>query len=204
MNIFKNTFVIITTSIILIACDSSKKENASIELFKEYYAELKKGTEDKWNYTADTVNLWFDDKDGEPILQIKGMKPGGRWKEWDKEMKAESNYDSLWFDISEHAVKGYFFENNEFYQLIGKPPTKTLRTYWFNQNNKIHEILIYWIPEENTTTGEKLKPIVEWAMKYDSTEIQYLYPNNQLIPSEENARRWKDLLKKYHEAENAK
>jgi hypothetical protein len=36
-------------------------------------------------------------------------------------------------------------------------------------------------------------------MQYDSVEIQALYPEGKLIPSEENAKRWKALLEKYHE-----
>jgi hypothetical protein len=89
------------------------------------------------------------------------------------------------------------------YKLIGKSPTKTLRTYWLDQNYKIYEILLYWIPEENTETGEHLEPIVEWALQNDSLEIQQLYPNGRIVPSSENARRWKKLLRKYHDSKNA-
>ncbi len=36
---------------------------------------------------------------------------------------------------------GFFYENNDFYLLIRKPPTKTLRTYTFNDNNKFQKFL---------------------------------------------------------------
>jgi hypothetical protein len=189
--------------IIFIGCKNSGKESVQLELFREYYAAYKAGSEDKWNFTADTVKLWFDDKNSRPILQIKGKKPAGKWKEWDEEMNATSSYDSLWFDKDEHSIKGYFQENNDFYELIGKSSTKTLQTYWLNHNNKIYEILIYWIPEENTTTGEHLKPIIEWAMENDSIEIQHLSPDNSIIPSRENARKWKKILERYHKEKQA-
>ncbi len=172
-------------------------------LFSKYYSAQKNDSNDKWNFTNDTVKLWFDNKDGKPILQVKGKKATGKWKEWDREMKSNSFYDTIWFDESENAVKGYFYEKNDFYSLIGKPPTKTLRTYWFDVNDKINEILIYWIPEENTITAEYLKPIVKWAMANDSIEINQLYPNGNIVPSRENAIRWKNLIRKYQKEQNS-
>lgn len=174
-----------------------------LRLFKRYYQLTKKNSDDKWNYTTDTLKLWFDKKDGNPILQVKDKKSIGKWKEWDEEMNATSYYENLWVDREQNAVKGYFFENNDFYEMIGKPPTKTLRTFWFNNKDKIFEILIYWIPEENRLTSEYLKPVLEWAEKNYPEEIKTLYPNGEIIPSRENAIRWKRLLEKYsdHSAE---
>ena len=197
------TLTILTTLMIANSCDTLNQESRSLRQFHRYYTAIKEDSDNRWRFTADTVKLWFDDKDGQPTLQFKGKKSTGKWKEWDKAMNSSSKYDSIWFDTNENAVKGYFFENNDFYKLIGKSPTKTLRTYWLDENNKIQEILMYWIPEENTTTGEHLKPIIEWALKNDSVEIQQLYPNSRIVPSAENAIRWKRLLRKYHESMNA-
>jgi len=202
MNNFRSTITTIITLIIVVSCNDLNKESNRLTTFNGYYAAVKSGSDEKWNFTADTVKLWFDDKKGTPILQIKGEESAGKWKEWDEEMNSISSYDSIWFDKNENSIKGYFYERNDFYDLIGKAPTKTLRTYWLNQNNKINEILMYWIPEENTTTGEHLKPILEWALVNDSTEIQQLYPDSRIAPSRENARRWKKLLQKYNETKN--
>lgn len=184
--------------IVLIACNENKVKNDELQLFTEYYNAVKQGSDEKWNFTADTVKLWYDEKKGEPILQIKGKPSTGKWKEWDEVMNSSSNYDSLWFDQEEKSIKGYFYENNDFYQLIGKSPTKTQRTFWLNENKRINEILIYWIPEVNTTTSEHLKPIVDWALENDSAEISELYSNGRIVPSKENALRWKKLLNKYN------
>lgn len=195
----KNILILLIIMIIT-SCKSNDQAPREISIFKNYYEAAKDGGDEKWNYTEDTVRQWFDDKNGDPIVQVKGQASTGRWKEWDEEMNANSYYDSIWYNEAENAVQGYFYENNDFYQLIGKGPTKTLRTYWFDNNDKINEFLIYWIPEENTTTTENLKPIVEWAMKNDSTEIMELYPDNRIIPSRENAIRWKVLLTRYNES----
>ncbi len=144
----------------------------------------------------------MEDTSGNPRLSIKGQIPIGPWKEWDEVMRSTVTYDSIWYNDSLHAVQGYFYEYNDFYTLIGKTPTKTLRTYWLNKQNKIHQLLIYWIPEENTTTSEHLGPIVEWAMRNDSGEIKALYPDGKIIPSRENSERWKALLKRYNLSKN--
>ena len=200
MNTIKNMLIAVITIFIVVSCMDVRKESSELKTFRNYYAALKSGSADKWNYTTDTVKLWFDDKKGAPILQIKMNESAGKWKEWDEEMNSTTSYDSIWFDKDENSIKGYFNERNDFYDLIGKNPTKTLRTYWLNHNSKINEILMYWIPEENTTTGVHLKPIVEWALVNDSTEIQQIYPDGRIVPSGENARRWKKLLRKYNES----
>jgi hypothetical protein len=191
--------------IIILTFDSCRQPNTESEVlnqFNNYYSAVKSRSEDKWNFMTDTVKLWFDEKTGDPILQTRNNQKQGPWAEWDKEMNASSFYDSIWYDKTKQTVQGYFYENNDFYEMIGKSPTKTLRTYWINENNKINEILIYWIPEENTTSSEHLGPIVDWAMKNDSLEIQTLYPEGNIIPSKENAKRWKLLLTKYKESIN--
>jgi len=189
--------LIICIPILFFTAGCQNEESEKMQAFHNYYAALTNHSDEKWDYSTDTVKLWFDNKEGSPVLQFKEKAVMGEWIEWDKAMNTRAWYDSLWFDKDANAVKGLFYEENDFYELIGKGATKTLRTYWLNDNNRIKEILIYWIPEENTTTAEHLEPIVKWAMSHDATEIQQLYPEGRLIPSKDNALRWKKLLKEY-------
>ena len=145
---------------------------------------------------ADTVRSWFDEKTGAGNIQLKGVPASGIWTEWDQEMNAYIKYDSLIPDDEIHSVSGIFYEFNDFYRLIGKGPTKTIRTYWFDKNNMVEEILIVWSPE-NTLTADHLVPVVNWALKNDSIEISELYKEEKIIPSLESAKRWKTLLRKY-------
>ena len=128
----KNIFTFTLLCVFLFNCKKANREKTLIDSFHKYASTLKNNPEGKWNFTTDTVKLWFDDKNGNPILQIKGKKSTSPWKAWDEEMHSSTDYDSIWFDKNENTVKGYFYENNDFYSLIGKPPTKTLRTYWFD------------------------------------------------------------------------
>ncbi len=187
-----------TSSTVLITCITQNKEDQRLDIFSKYFQALSKGDGSHWQYLTDTVRFWFDEKKGAPQLNIKNA-PKGKWSEWDKEMHAGATYDSLWYDKTLHAVKGFFYENNDFYRLIGKPPTKTLRTYTFNDKNKISEMIIYWIPEENKETGYYLNPVYDWAKKYHPSEIEALYPNKEIVPSAENAAKWKILLKQYNQ-----
>lgn len=184
---------IMYTAILLTFWQPIWAQQDHLEIFKNYF---RAGSDEQWAYTKDTVKLWFEVQSGDPILKIKGQAARGKWKEWDEEMHTTIEIDSIWYLESTDAIKGYFYENNDFYKLIGKPPTKTLRTYWFEEN-KINEILIYWIPEENTPSGVFLKPIVEWAEIHAEDEIAELYPNNSIVPSKENAVKWRNLINRY-------
>ncbi len=172
--------------------------------FSTYYELKAQQSDERWNYLADTLYTWFETKERRPIKSYKDKpKSGGGWAAWDRVMRSETTYDSIWFDATDNTVKGFFYENNDFYELIGKPATKTLRTYWFDDQMQISEVLIYWIPEENTTSGHFLKPIVIWAQEHDSAEISYLYADEEIKPSAKSARRWKELLERYREFQDS-
>lgn len=180
--------------LILFACDTVDH----VANFEEYYTKVQAQDITQWSYTSDTLLQWFEDKNGVPVKRYSGKVKSGLWKEWDQQMKSRSYYDSLWFNEKEYAVQGFFYETNDFYELIGKGPTKTLRTYWFDSNDKICEMLIYWIPEENTHTSEHLAGFYEWALVEDSVALERIYPNQKIVPSKENAILWKDMLTKWN------
>jgi len=153
----------------------------------------------QWQYTSDTVTTWFDEKKGAGRKSIKGIQSQGPWADWDKEMNSYSTHDNIFtVDEKSHSVTGVFYEHNDFYDLLGKGPTKSIRTYWFNNEGLIKEVLIVW-DAGNSLTSVYLDSVVIWALNYDSLEITQLYPNQEITPSVENAKRWKALLKKYNE-----
>ncbi len=186
--------VIVLSALLFLGYQPIWSQPNELEVFNSYF---NTDSDERWEYTTDTVRLWFEKLSGEPILRIKGQVSKGRWKEWDEEIHTIIEMDSIWYVENIQAVQGYFYENNDFYELIGKPPTKTLRTYWF-EKDKIHEILIYWLPEENTPSDIFLEPIVSWAEIYAKDEIIELYPNNTISPSKENAKKWRNLINRYH------
>lgn len=197
----KKMFIVIF--ILVAGCTGkSKTDNADhlISQLQNYLEARTNRDSSYWEYTADTVTTWFDEKKGNGSKRIKGVESSGPWTEWDKEMNSYSTHDdSLKVDLEEQSVTGIFYEHNDFYDLIGRAPSKTTRTYWFNEKELIKEVLIVW-DTTNILSSVYLKPVVNWAMTKDSTEIQELYPKGEIIPSGENARRWKKLLTKYNES----
>jgi len=195
-------YIIIIGALIL-AGGCSKNKSSNPEFLKsqlENYLEARSAKDNShWQYTTDTVTTWFDEKTGEGRKSIKGAQSSGPWAQWDKEMNSYSTHDDN-FTVNEndHSVTGVFYEHNDFYDLLGKGPTKSTRTYWFNKDGLINEVLIVWDPS-NSLTSVYLDSVVVWELKYDSLEITQLYANEEITPSVENAKRWKALLKKYNE-----
>ena len=183
---------------LLMGCKRANQESELLDAFTLYFEAVKNNDDSKWKYTSDTVKVWFEKSDKKPQLRYKGKKIS-KWGEWDRIMNSKSYYDSIWYNKKLHAVQGYFYESNDFYDLIGASPNKTLRTYSLNDSNKITDLLYERVAAESTILDEHLNPIYEWALKNDSLEIVELYPNKEFVPSTENAIRWKKLLEKYRE-----
>ncbi len=73
MNFLCRIFII---SICLSSCNRNKTTEERIQFFKNYYA-VKNKSDSKWNYTSDTLCIWFEKKAGEAILNIKGAPSKG-------------------------------------------------------------------------------------------------------------------------------
>lgn len=160
---------------------------------REYYKAKNDENGDASNFMADTVKIWFETKAHKPTLRIKGRKKSGPWANWDREFKSHSDYDSLWLD-QDNSVSGIFYENNEFYEMIGKPATRTTRTFWFDDNGLISGILIVW-QQGQKTSDHYLAPVVEWASKNAPDDLSQLYPESKIDPS--NPGKWRILLERY-------
>ncbi len=193
-------FFSICTSLFLVlyftSCSSSDKKNDEFSLFKAFYQAEINMDDSKWDYTTDTLRVWYGKTDAEPTLKYKGA-PKDPWIDWNVALNAKSSYDTIWYAPEEHAIKGFFYENNDFYNLLGASANKTLRTYTFNTSLKITDVRYENIPEENTLSGKHMAPVYTWAQTYAPEEIAAIFPNNQLVPSTENALRWKKLLEQY-------
>lgn len=180
-----------------IAGCSSKNQNTDIlELFERYHTEENKHSDSKWDYTSDTLRVWYAKDDSTPDLKYKGQ-PNDAWQDWDDEMRSVSYYDTIWYNEELHAIEGYFNENNDFYVLLGASANKTFRTYTYNADNKITDIRYEKIDGENTLSNNHMAPVYQWALKNEPQEIAEIFPGTKLVPSRENAIRWKNLIIKY-------
>ena len=203
VKIFYSFLVSLLLLTIILACEGRDQSEQNLKNFKEYYAYASMNSDSKWEYMKDTVKWYFKENRDNPVFLYKGKKRTGPWAEWDKAMNPRYSYDTIWYNDEENAIEGYFFEENDFYNLIGKEPTKTHQKFWLDDEGMIKEIMVYWIPEENTHTREFLKPVRTWAQKQDSALIEEIYPDGEIAPSKENAKKWKELLKEYHLAQDS-
>lgn len=194
----KPQLIFVICLLLSLGCRNSNYEQQALSNFQEYYKLVIARDEGQWEYTVDTVLVYFEKDDPDPSKRYRGQTVS-KWGEWDKEMNAMTHYDTLWFSSQENAVKGYFYENNDFYELIGASPNKTLRTYAMDDEGKIKSILFEWQEVENAISDAHMDPIYTWALKHDSLEIMELYPNKEFVPSTKNAKRWRKLLGKYRE-----
>lgn len=181
----------------LLSCTASLTPHEKIERVNQYLTLRQQKDPRFLQYVADTVKVWFDTKENKPILRLKVNQSKGPWAAWDSVMNSQSTLDSIWYNESQTAVVALLAESNDFYRLLGKPPTICEMSFWFNSEGEISEGLMYWPPHKNNATDEFLQPVVDWAYQYDSTEISYLYKNEEIEPSAENAIRWKALLRNY-------
>jgi hypothetical protein len=196
----RNIFNILTSLLLLqifVGCASKTKSDELLDTFNAYYEAENANSDSKWTYVNDTLHVWYAKDDPSPDLKYKGQ-PNDAWEDWDIAMNSKSYYDTIWYNDSLHAIQGYFYEDNDFYKLLGASPNKTLRTYTFNAANKLTDILYERISEANTLSNKHMDPVYLWALKNEPQEIAEIFPKTRLVPSTENAIRWKKLLEKYH------
>ncbi len=199
----KNTgipFVHISVLIVvmMLGCKSEHTNTGDqLKIFDQYYKAENADKESKWDYISDTLKVWFSEDDPVPDLRYRGEQKDG-WDEWDIVMNSKSHYDSIWYNNKINAVQGVFYEDNDFYRLLGASANKTLRTYSFNTSNKITDLRYETITEQNTLSKRHMEPVYRWALVNEPQEIAQIFPQNKLVPSTENAVRWKNLIKKFH------
>jgi len=66
--------VILLFSSLIVGCNRTNQESDLINTFTIYYEAVKSKDDSKWNFTSDTVNVWFEKSDDKPSLRYKGKK----------------------------------------------------------------------------------------------------------------------------------
>ncbi len=186
----------VSLTTLLISCAEKKDDTDYLELFKAFHEAENEYSETKWDYLSDTLKVWYTKNDPKPDLKYKGQPTDG-WDEWDMAMRTISYYDTIWYDPELRAVQGYFNENNDFYVLLGASPNVTLRTYTYNDAGKITDLRYEKVNAENTLSKAHMDPVYQWAMIHEPEEISAIFPDNKLVPSADNAMRWKQLIIRY-------
>lgn len=112
-------------------------------------------------------------------------------------MNGHKTIDSITFIPNKNKITARFQETTDFLTQIGMPEGfKATIHYWLDEQGLVKEVLYDWSSNNPDFTAQ-LKPVVDWAIKNDSTEIADLYLKNGFEPSWINGIRWKRIMNKY-------
>ncbi|MCH7847227.1 MAG: DUF1573 domain-containing protein [Planctomycetes bacterium] len=140
-------------------------------------------------YLAEESRIWFDKKEGPGALR----KPSGDgpWAEWDREMKSTSTTHA--YEVNGNELVTVVSETNDYFKLLDRKPTPYLLTYWFDDEERIEGMLVSSLPKEPKNKGRN-DQFKKWADEHHPGVLDELQPDGRIIPSKENAIRWRELL----------
>lgn len=116
---------------------------------------------------------------------------------WDAGANGRVSYTQI--EILENTITGILTEENDFLRLVGIPELKSRNTYVLDEQGLINQQLYEPIPGQ-PSFQEAMQPAVTWAVEYRAAELAEIYPDNQMIYTEDMARRWVTLLQEWCEA----
>ncbi len=120
---------------------------------------------------------------------------------WDTGVNGSLTYQNL--REGENTIRGLFTERNDFFQLLGIEGLQSQQTFRFDQDGLIVEQIYEPIPDQSSWQ-EAMEPAIGWASQHRSEELVEIYPNNQMIYTEEMAKRWLILLREWRAATDGK
>jgi len=84
-------------------------------------------------------------------------------------------------------------ENNDWYRLVDRPPSRYDVTCDFDAAGKITGVLVHGIPGE-PKSSDRLPQFKEWARAHGPGLLERLMPEAKLDPALEKAKLWKTSL----------
>lgn len=140
--------------------------------------------------------VWFETKEGPG--RKREANGDGPWAGWDREMHATGKKSD--FRRHENTVTGIIWETNDYFRLLERTPGRIRITYYFDADERIEGALVQGIDDAGKPHTSRFDEFYEWAMENRPDEIQYLYPDEKIVPSAERAERWRALLIQWREA----
>ncbi len=141
------------------------------------------------SYLADESRIWFDKKEGPG--ELRKASGDGPWAEWDREMKSTSTTHE--YEVNGNELVTVVSETNDYFKLLDRKATPYLITYWFDADERIEGMLVSSLPKEPKTNG-RFEEFKAWADEHHPGVLDELQPDGRIIPSKENAIRWRELL----------
>ncbi len=180
-----------------LSCGDTVKEQLADKVH-QYYAAKNRHDFGSLAYTkfkCDTSTTWHGERTGEGLRSL--FNPNSGWNQWDIAWEGRYEYEIVEVDSDSLLVRLRFTEFNEFLTAVGIPEGLSATiTFWFDEDLRVKETLFGW-DDDNQSVHENLKPIVSWALSYDSAAIAEVYLNDGFEASAQKADMWKPLLEAY-------
>ncbi len=146
-------------------------------------------------YLAEESRIWFDTREGPGTLRTS--TGDGPWAQWDREMKSASTIHE--YEVIGNELVAMVSETNDYFKLLDRKPTPYQITYWFDDDERIEGMLVSSLPKKAETKG-RFEEFKKWADDHHPGILDELQPEGKIIPSKENAIRWRELLIEWREA----
>ncbi|MCZ6542832.1 MAG: DUF1573 domain-containing protein [Planctomycetota bacterium] len=146
-------------------------------------------------YLADESRIWFDKKEGPGTMRTS--TGDGPWAQWDRQMKSTSTTHA--YEVNGNELVTVVIETNDYFRLLDRTPRPYQITYWFDDDERIEGMLVSSLPKEPKTNG-RYDQFKAWTDEQHPGVLDELQPEGKIIPSKENAIRWRELLIEWREA----
>lgn len=140
--------------------------------------------------------VWYEKKEG-PGEQREPDGGGGTWADWDHFFRSENVLEDA---VAEGpTVRATIREINDWYRLVGRPPSRYYMTYYLDASGRIEGTLVHQIPGA-PKTADRLPEFKDWARSERPGLLEKLMPEGKIVPSLDRAKLWKDALLAWRQA----
>ncbi len=141
--------------------------------------------------TPDAI-VWYEN----PTGPGSPWRPGeGPWAAWDAHFQSSKRLVGD-YQRDGDAVFALFEETNAYYRLTERTWSRTLLTWYVNDDGRIRGLIVAGVGESVSRADE----FRAWAKEHEAVEYAYLFPSDQLDPTGDRPVRMRALLHKWRAA----
>ena len=112
-------------------------------------------------------------------------------------LKSRSRNES--YSVEGNALTFIVRELNDYMKLLDREPARYTITYFFDDEQRIEGTLIAGLPDDDgaEVRPDRLDEFLAWAEADHAQEMKILMPEGRIVPSRDNARRFRELLNEW-------
>jgi hypothetical protein len=185
-------FLIVSVCLLVLAAGEPAAAGCLKCRVKGYVAAINAHDVDRaLSYFAD--ELRFVTPDTEATLDRRDLRG---MLDWDAATGSAVSYEQLAWEGE--IVTALFTERNDFYKLLGIPERRYQATFVF-EGESIASLRLEPASDNGPSLAEALAPVLSWASTEHGDVLREIYPDGNLVLSENSAREWLQLLRAWRE-----